>query len=131
MAGFVAENILSNNVEIITWRDVANLPADTICVDVRNPLEYSLGSIPGFINIPLDELREHLSELPKDKTIVLSCAVGLRGYLACRILMTALRTSAFFVMSAPIRMPHSEYLFETESISTTFCSIPSRWQAEI
>lgn len=87
MAGFVAENILSNNVDIITWRDVANLPADTICVDVRNPLEYSLGSIPGFINIPLDELREHLSELPKDKTIVLSCAVGLRGYLACRILM--------------------------------------------
>ncbi|MFQ6928703.1 MAG: rhodanese-like domain-containing protein [Parabacteroides merdae] len=44
--------------------------------------EYKLGTIPGFINMPVDELREHLDELPKEKPIVVTCAVGLRGYLA-------------------------------------------------
>ena len=45
-----------------------------------------MGSIPGFVNIPLDELREHLGELPRERPVVVSCAVGLRGYLASRIL---------------------------------------------
>lgn len=86
MAGFVADNILNGRVNIISWRDIANLPDETIKIDVRTKDEYSLGSIPGFINIPVDELREHLSEIPKDKEIVVTCAVGLRGYLAYRIL---------------------------------------------
>ena len=87
MAGFVAENILKGKSKIIQWRELAELPANTIRIDVRTRDEHKLGSIPGFINIPVDELREHLDELPKDKLIVVSCAVGLRGYLAYRILV--------------------------------------------
>lgn len=87
MAGFVAENILNKKSRIIQWRELAELLADTIRIDVRTHDEYKLGTIPGFINIPVDELREHLDELPKEKPIVVTCAVGLRGYLAYRILV--------------------------------------------
>ena len=87
MAGFVAENILNKKSRIIQWRELAELPADTIRIDVRTHDEYKLGTIPRFINIPVDELREHLDELPKEKPIVVTCAVGLRGYLAYRILV--------------------------------------------
>ena len=80
MAGFVAENILNKKSRIIQWRELAELPADTIRIDVRTHDEYKLGTIPGFINIPVDEL-------PKEKPIVVTCAVGLRGYLAYRILV--------------------------------------------
>lgn len=86
MAGYVAENILTQKVEIVHWRDIAGLQKDTLLLDVRTADEYSLGTLPNAINIPVDELRTRLSELPKDKPIVVSCAVGLRGYLAYRIL---------------------------------------------
>ena len=87
MAGYVAENILTKKVEVIDWRKISQLSSDTNLVDVRTADEYSIGSIPGAINIPVDELRNRLSELPKDKPIVVTCAVGLRGYLAYRILV--------------------------------------------
>lgn len=86
MAGFVADNIQKKRVETILWSDVASLPADTVKIDVRTPAEYELGTIPGFVNIPVDELRGRLAELPKDRLIVVTCAIGLRGYLAYRIL---------------------------------------------
>ncbi len=86
MAGYVAENILTGKVRTIHWRDIATLTADTLVIDVRTPEEYTLGSLPNAINIPVDELRRRLSELPRDRKIVVSCAVGLRGYLAYRIL---------------------------------------------
>lgn len=86
MAGFVADNILKKRVETILWSDVASLPADAVKIDVRTPAEYELGTIPGFVNIPVDELRGRLAELPKDRLIVVTCAIGLRGYLAYRIL---------------------------------------------
>lgn len=86
MAGFVADNILKKRVETILWSDVASLPADAVKIDVRTPAEYELGTIPGFVNIPVDELRGRLTELPKDRLIVVTCAIGLRGYLAYRIL---------------------------------------------
>ena len=86
MAGYVAENILTQKVEIVHWRDIAGLQKDTLLLDVRTADEYSLGTLPNAINIPVDELRTRLSELPKDKPIVVSCAVGLRGYLAYSIL---------------------------------------------
>lgn len=86
MAGFVAENILEKRVRTIHWREVAELPEETVKLDVRTREEYALGSMPGFVNIPVDELRERLGELPADRPVVVSCAVGLRGYLASRIL---------------------------------------------
>ena len=87
MAGFEADNILSGRVQTITWRDKLLTDADSVKLDVRTAEEYALGSIPGFRNLPLDELREHLQEIPREKPVVVSCAVGLRGYLAARILM--------------------------------------------
>ena len=76
MAGFVAENILNKKSRIIQWRELAELPADTIRIDVRTHDEYKLGTIPGFINIPVDELREHLDELPKEKPIVVTWPIA-------------------------------------------------------
>ena len=58
-------------------------------VDVRTPQEFSRGHIPGAVNIPLDELRSRLEELPKGKKIAAYCQVGQRGYLATRILLQA------------------------------------------
>lgn len=87
MAGYVAENIVSGKAKVIQWDEMTGLGEDTWVVDVRTSVEYSLGTLPGAINIPVDELRSRLTELPKDKPIVVSCAVGLRGYLAYRILI--------------------------------------------
>lgn len=87
MAGFVAENIIEGKVKIIQWNEMDVNAKDTIILDVRTNDEYSLGAIPGSINIPLDSLRSHINELPKDKQIIVNCAVGLRGYLAYRILV--------------------------------------------
>lgn len=86
MAGFVADNILTGKVKTLHWREIASLSPDTVRLDVRTRDEYELGSLPGFINIPVDELRDRLGELPKNQPIVVTCAVGLRGYLAYRIL---------------------------------------------
>lgn len=86
IAGYVAENILMKRMNIITWRELQRVN-DGIILDVRTVDEFSLGAIPGAINIPLDGIREHLTEIPQDKNIYIYCAVGLRGYLAVRVLM--------------------------------------------
>lgn len=88
LAGYVAENILSGKVALCYWRDLKDSkPESTILLDIRTQDEYALGSLPGAVNIPLDELRKRMNELPKDKAIITFCAVGLRGYLAYRILV--------------------------------------------
>lgn len=88
MAGFVAENILEKRVVNIHWREIDQLDfKKDFLIDVRTVEEYQLGTIEGAINIPVDELRGKLSEIPKDKRIILFCAVGLRGYIAYRILI--------------------------------------------
>jgi len=87
IAGYVASNIISGAMPVVSWRDVANGDlSDTMLIDVRTRDEFSFGSISGAVNIPLDELREHLSEIPMNKEVILFCAIGLRGYLALRIL---------------------------------------------
>lgn len=86
MAGYVADNILKGKVKIAHWREIASLSPSALLIDVRTDMEYNLGTIPGAINIPVDELRSRLDVLPKDKEIIVFCAVGLRGYLAWRIL---------------------------------------------
>lgn len=86
MAGFVAENILTGKVKTAHWRELTQPNQGILLIDVRTKMEYSLGTWPGAINIPVDDLRERLAEIPKDKPIIVSCAVGLRGYLAYRIL---------------------------------------------
>ena len=86
IAGYVAENILLKRMNIITWRQLQQAQ-DGIILDVRTPDEFSLGAIPGAVNIPIDGIRDHLNEIPQDKNIYIYCAVGLRGYLASRVLM--------------------------------------------
>jgi len=87
MAGFVAQNVLQGKVKLIQWRDIQDLDLEkNVLLDVRTVEEYSLSHIEGAVNIPVDSLRQKLSELPKDKNIVIYCAVGLRGYVASRIL---------------------------------------------
>ncbi|MCC8187738.1 MAG: FAD-dependent oxidoreductase [Bacteroides sp.] len=86
MAGYVADNVLSGKVKILHWRDIDPEDTDTLIVDVRTSEECAMGLLPNAIQIPLDELRDRIGELPRDKRILLTCAVGLRGYIAYRIL---------------------------------------------
>jgi len=88
MAGFVAENILTGKVKLFHWHDVTELPRDgsVTLLDIRTELEYKNGTIDGFTHISLDELRENLEKLDKSKPVYVTCQVGLRGYLGCRIL---------------------------------------------
>ncbi len=89
MLGFVAENIVSGKLKQFFWHDVENLARDgsVFLLDTRTPYEVMYGKIDGFINIPLDELRERIDEIPKDKPVYVHCHSGLRSYLACRILI--------------------------------------------
>ena len=84
IAGYVASNILSGVMPVVTWREIAD--AGGILLDVRTRHEFQMGSIPGSVNIPLEELRDRLAEIPADKPILIYCAIGLRGYLAMKIL---------------------------------------------
>lgn len=86
MAGFVADNMLRGKVEMISWRELKNVE-NALLVDVRMPEEFAMGSIEGAVNIPLDGSRGEYKNLPKDKTIVVFCAIGLRGYIAARVLL--------------------------------------------
>jgi NADPH-dependent 2,4-dienoyl-CoA reductase/sulfur reductase-like enzyme/peroxiredoxin family protein/rhodanese-related sulfurtransferase/TusA-related sulfurtransferase len=85
-AGFVATNVLEGDARLCHVEDVAAPGESRFLLDVRTPTEVEAGTIPGAVNVPLDELRERLGELPQDKEILAFCQVGLRGYLACRIL---------------------------------------------
>lgn len=87
IAGYVAGNIVNGSMPVITWRELQSMDkSDIYLLDVRTKDEFSFGSIAGAVNIPLDEIRNHLDEIPKDKDIVVFCAIGLRGYLALKIL---------------------------------------------
>lgn len=89
MAGYVIENMMNGLVKTFHWHDIEKISKDpgAFLLDTRNPMEYLAGTIPGFVNIPLDSLRDRLDEIPKDKTIYVTCQIGLRGYIAARILM--------------------------------------------
>lgn len=83
MAGFVASNKLRGEHPQVQVEDLAQWP---LRIDVRTPAEFARGHLPGARNLPLDELRQRLSEFPQDQPVVVYCQVGLRGYLATRIL---------------------------------------------
>lgn len=86
-AGFSAANVLRGDVALCHYEDMANPREDQFILDVRTTREMAHGAIPGSYNIPVDDLRGRLDELPKDKELLVTCHAGLRGYLACRILM--------------------------------------------
>ncbi len=86
MAGFVAENLLLKRLHIFYWNELDHIPVGATLLDVRNSNEYESGHIEGAINIPVDELRDRLYKLDKELPVYLYCQIGLRGYLAYRIL---------------------------------------------
>lgn len=88
MLGFVAENIITGKMKQFFWNDVEKLPRDgsVTLLDVRTVTEVKRGRIDGFINIPLDSLRERINEIPKDNPVYLHCHSGLRSYIALCIL---------------------------------------------
>lgn len=87
IAGYVANNVIHKTMPVITWRELLMMDrSDIFLLDVRTKDEFSFGTIPGAVNIPVDDLRGRLDEIPADKDIVIFCAIGLRGYLALKIL---------------------------------------------
>lgn len=89
IAGFVIENIRSGRMNIFHWHDVKALTADDTLtlLDVRTPAEYERSHVEGWLNFPLDDIRKRLGELDKTKPVYLMCQIGLRGYIASRILV--------------------------------------------
>jgi len=87
MAGFVAQNVLAGRMEVLTTDEfMAYDRENTTVLDVRTEIEFENGHIEGAINIPVDDLRARIGELDKNKEIIEYCQVGLRGYVASRIL---------------------------------------------
>ena len=87
IAGYTAANIINGSMPVIHWRELKDMDlSDKTLIDVRTKDEYSLGTIRNAINIPVDELRERIHEIPADKPVIVFCAIGLRGYIALKIL---------------------------------------------
>lgn len=88
MVGYVAENIANGILSQVFWNKVLATPRDgnVTFLDVRRESEYKMGHVEGFVNIPLDELRDRLRGLDATKPVYVTCQSGLRSYSACRIL---------------------------------------------
>lgn len=89
IAGYVASNIVEDKVDTFTWRELPELTKDAdkaVLIDVRTKDEFDTGHIANAINVPVDDIRDRLNDIPKDKEILIYCGVGLRGYIASRIL---------------------------------------------
>ena len=88
MAGFMIDNIAKGILKQFYLEDIQNLPRDgsVTLLDTRTSGEFSRGHVEGFVNIPVDELRERLGELDRGKPVYLICQSGLRSYIAARIL---------------------------------------------
>lgn len=86
MAGFTAANILRCDMKVMHWDEVDKLNDEYFILDVRTEVEFGAGHIKGAVNIPVDNLRERINEIPRDKKVFEYCKVGLRGYIAYRIL---------------------------------------------
>lgn len=86
VAGFQAAGVRRGDVLLADVREVLRPRSHQLVLDVRTPEEVSQGAIPGALHIPLDELRSRLGELPRERELLAVCAVGQRGYVACRLL---------------------------------------------
>ena len=87
MVGFVAENIMHDRLKVIDCVRLRSVEHDAVLIDVRTPGEFAEGTIEGALNIPLDEIRGRLSEIPAENPVYIFCQQGMRGYLAQRILV--------------------------------------------
>lgn len=88
MAGYVASNVLNGDIKVAYWNEAMNADMDSIfLLDAREPSEYAEGHIPNAVNIPLNQIRSRLAEIPGDKEIIVNCRVGLRSYIGVRMLV--------------------------------------------
>lgn len=96
MAGFIAAGVMHDDHPVVYAEEIADgyLPEDAILVDVRSTGEHAKGAIPGAVHIPIEELRERLDELPAERPVVNYCQVGMRGYLATRVMLQSGRSAA-------------------------------------
>ncbi len=117
MAGLVAENIIKGMIKIIHWDEIRNLNLkDVSLIDVRTTEENALGTIEGSLNIPVDELRERLSEIPQNKKIIVFCGTGHRSYFAARILMQNGFSDVFNLSGGYITYEHATQKQSNEDI---------------
>lgn len=86
MAGMVGKNVRGDIVKLAQWGDVEAMSATATVLDVRDLDEFQKGALPNALHIPLNSLRNRLSEVPKDREVLVYCASGQRSYNACRIL---------------------------------------------
>ena len=116
IAGYVAGNIVNRHMPVVHWREIQSSNPDEITIlDVRTREETAGGQIiKGSLNIPLDELRDRLNEIPASKPVYIYCGVGLRGYLASRIL----------IQRGFTRVKNLSGGYKTYSIATTFMTDP-------
>src|SRR5574344_2360758 len=133
ISGYVACNILSGKMTPLYWRELrdADLRQVTL-IDVRTEDEFALGTLPGAVNIPLDDMRERLSEIPSDRPVWLFCGVGLRGYLASNILKghgySEVRNliggiKTYHAATAKVALPEGfDRSSDTSSCNTSTCS---------
>lgn len=141
VAGYVAGNILSGKMNPLYWREMQAADSTKVTlVDVRTPDEFSLGSIPGAINVPLDDLRERYREIPEDKPVYVFCGVGLRGYLASNILkglgykkvrnlIGGLKTYKAAV--TPVCLPDADNGCDEAGTSACACSVAADAQTQV
>ncbi len=126
MAGFMVENVENGLLRQFGYDELANLPKDgsVILLDARTPREYSYGHVEGFVNIPVDELRENIDRLPQGKDVYVMCQSGLRSYIACRIL----EGHGFKAFNFKGGYMHYAYLHEDRLLSgeTYPCGEPKR-----
>ena len=120
MAGFMIEDLESGKVRQFHWNEVEDLPCNgsATLLDVRTEGEYRRGHLNGFRNIPLDDLREHLDELERDKPVYVNCQTGLRSYLACRLL------TQYGFTCAHLSGGYSFYQFVTQERQTARSAYP-------
>ena len=87
LAGYTAGNIVNKNIIPVYWQEVDRLlDQEAYLLDVRTPAEFVAGAADGAHNIPVDDLRNRLTEIPRDREILVYCRTGLRSYIACRLL---------------------------------------------
>ncbi|WP_345241414.1 CoA-disulfide reductase [Pontibacillus salipaludis] len=87
LLGYVASNIVEGEVEVVHWDEMDGIAhAAGMILDVRTSKEFNNGAIHNAVNIPLDDLRDRLNELPKNESITVYCQAGLRGYVATKLL---------------------------------------------
>lgn len=138
IAGYVAENIIDGYITPFYWRDLTAENSAVRLLDVRTSEEFRLRHIAGAQHIPLDELRDRLSELPKDKPVYLYCAVGIRGNVAARILMqhgyTDVRNlsggyKTYIAATTPVPVPTDEADDALQADAP--CSVPQRAEGEV